>query len=131
VLKKIFARPRPCAPEAFVEGGRFLIGMYRSLSFPSSHAMNMFSVATLLFCFYPKRAPYFFSFAALIAYSRVYCGVHYPADVLGGAIFGGLLGWGVYAVYMYISKKIRKPQPDAVDVDVDVDVKKSNSLKSF
>jgi len=99
VLKKLFARPRPCNPDAFVEGGRFLLGMYRSLSFPSSHSMSMFSVATVFFRFYPKQGPYFYSFAAMIAYSRVYCGVHYPADVLAGAVFGCLLGWGVCVGY--------------------------------
>ena len=107
ILKKSFARLRPCHPEFFVEGGRFLIGMLKSLSFPSSHSMNMFSAATLLFCFYPKRWPYFFSFAAMIAYTRVYCGVHYPSDILGGAIFGSLLGWGVYAGYTAIVQKIK------------------------
>jgi undecaprenyl-diphosphatase len=106
-LKKLFARPRPCNPDAFVEGGRFLLGMYKSLSFPSSHSMNMFSLATLLFCFYRKHGVYFFSFAAMIAYSRVYCGVHYPSDVLGGAVFGCLLGWGVYAGYRFIGRKLK------------------------
>jgi undecaprenyl-diphosphatase len=100
VLKNLFARPRPCNPDAFVEGGRFLLGMRQSFSFPSSHSMSMFSIATVLFCFYPKRGVYFYAFAAMIGYSRVYCGVHYPADVLGGAVFGSLLGWGVYAGYL-------------------------------
>jgi undecaprenyl-diphosphatase len=97
LLKKLFARPRPCHPEFFVEGGRFLLGMWGSPSFPSSHSMNMFSAATLLFCFYRKQGAYFYAFAALIAYSRVYNGVHYPLDVAGGAAAGCLVGWGVYA----------------------------------
>jgi len=108
ILKKLFARPRPCHPEFFVEGGRFLTGMRRSFSFPSSHSMNTFSVAMLLFCFYPKRWMYFFPFAAMIAYTRVYVGVHYPSDVLAGAIFGCLLGWGVYAGYRAAAKKVRE-----------------------
>jgi len=112
VLKKLFVRPRPCNPDAFVEGGRFIIGMWRSFSFPSSHSMNMFSVATVLFCFYPKRGVYFYAFAAMIGYSRVYCGVHYPSDVLGGAVFGCLLGWGVYAGYLAVVRKWgKKPRP--------------------
>jgi len=99
ILKKIFARPRPCHPEFFVEGGRFLLGMWKSFSFPSSHSMNMFAAAALYACFYPKRWMYFFAFAAMIGYSRVYNGVHYPSDVLGGAFFGCLTGWGVYIMY--------------------------------
>jgi undecaprenyl-diphosphatase len=110
VLKKIFARPRPCNPDFFVEGGRFLLGMPRSFSFPSSHSVNMFSVATLLFCFYRKYGVYFYSFAALIAYTRVYNGVHYPSDVIGGAAIGCLLGWGVYAGFVFIQSKYSKPK---------------------
>jgi len=105
ILKKLFARPRPCNPEFFVEGGRFLLGRLKSLSFPSSHSMNMFSAATLLFCFYRKYGVYFYSFAALIAYTRVYNGVHYPSDVVGGAAIGCLLGWGVYAVFVFVRSK--------------------------
>jgi undecaprenyl-diphosphatase len=111
-LKKIFARPRPCHPEFFVEGGRFLLGRLGSLSFPSSHSVNMFSFATLLFCFYRKYGVYFYSFAGLIAYTRIYNGVHYPSDVVGGAAVGCLLGWGVYAGFVFVRSKCSKPEPD-------------------
>jgi len=110
VLKKIFARPRPCNPDFLVEGGRFLLGKWRSLSFPSSHSMNMFSVATIFFCFYRKYGAYFYSFAGLIAYTRVYDGMHYPSDVGGGAAVGCLLGWGVYAGFVFIRSKYFKPK---------------------
>jgi undecaprenyl-diphosphatase len=110
VLKKIFARPRPCHPEFFVEGGRFLLGMWGSHSFPSSHSVNMFAFATLLFCFYRKYGVYFYSFAGLIAYTRVYNGVHYPSDVAGGAVAGCLLGWGVYAGFAFIQTRYFKPK---------------------
>jgi len=106
VLKKLFARPRPCHPEFFVEGGRFLLGMYTSKSFPSSHSMNMFSVATLLFRFYPKNGVYFYSFAGLIAYTRVYNGVHYPSDAVGGAVIGCLLGWGIHAGFVFVRSRL-------------------------
>jgi len=108
VLKKVFARPRPCNPEFFVEGGRFLLGRLKSLSFPSSHSMNMFSAATLLFCFYRKYGIYFYPFAGLIAYTRVYNGVHYPSDVIGGAVIGCLLGWGVYAGFTFVCAQKQK-----------------------
>jgi len=97
ILKKIFARPRPCHPDFFVEGGRFLLGMKRSLSFPSSHSMNMFAAAMLFYKFYPSRAVYFFAFASMIAYTRVYTGVHFPLDILGGSVFGCIVGYAVYA----------------------------------
>jgi undecaprenyl-diphosphatase len=113
VLKKLFARPRPCHPQFFVEGGRFLLGMWGSPSFPSSHSMNMFSVATVLFCFYRnwRYGACFYSFAGLIAYTRVYNGVHYPADVLGGAVAGCLVGWGIYAGFAFARERIKPKQP--------------------
>jgi undecaprenyl-diphosphatase len=107
IIKQIFARPRPCNPDMFIDGGRFLLGMYRSYSFPSSHSMNMFAAASLLFCFYPKRWMYFFGFATMIAYSRVYCGVHFPSDVYCGAVWGGVWGWGCVK-FGFFSIKILK-----------------------
>jgi len=65
-----------------------LIGLKRSFSFPSSHATNMFAAAALFAMFFPKGSRYYFGFAALVAYSRVYVGVHYPFDVFGGALLG-------------------------------------------
>ena len=51
-------------------------------SFPSSHTMNMFSVALIAVCFYGRRAAWCFGIAALVAYSRIYVGVHWPSDVI-------------------------------------------------
>jgi len=90
ILKKIFERPRPCHPDFFVEGGRFLQGMKTSFSFPSSHSMNMFAVATLFTCFYRKYGVYFFAFASVIGYSRVYNGVHYPSPTFLAALFSAV-----------------------------------------
>ncbi len=106
VLKPLFRRLRPCHPDFFIEGGRFLLGMKRSFSFPSSHSMNMFAQAALLTGFYPRRAVYFFSFAAVIAYSRVYTGVHFPLDVAGGAVFGIMTGSAVFFTYRLVHRRI-------------------------
>ena len=51
-------------------------------SFPSSHTMNMFSVALLTACFYGRRFAWGFGIAALVGYSRIYVGVHWPSDVI-------------------------------------------------
>jgi undecaprenyl-diphosphatase len=88
LLKPIFHRDRPCPPGFFIEGGRFLCGSKHSLSFPSSHAMNIFAQAMLLTLFYPRLAWVYFLFAGFIGYSRIYVGVHYPGDVAAGAVFG-------------------------------------------
>jgi undecaprenyl-diphosphatase len=102
-----------------VEGGRFLMGHKTSFSFPSSHAMNMFTAAMVLACFYRKQWPWFFGFAALIGYSRIYVGVHYPADVAAGALFGIATGALVFALFSLIKNSVegrtasKGPKPNA------------------
>ena len=57
-------------------------------SFPSGHAATSFACATTLALAFPRLAAPLYLLAAAIAYSRVYVGVHYPLDVVGGAIIG-------------------------------------------
>jgi undecaprenyl-diphosphatase len=102
IIKPLFHRLRPCNPSDLVEGGRFLLGYKNSLSFPSSHAMNMFGQAVLFSFFYPRFSVWFFLFATIISFSRIYVGVHYPLDVLGGAVFGAACGLFVTAVYKMV-----------------------------
>lgn len=69
---------------------------HSEFSFPSNHAANIFAAATVLCAAFPSAyAPLFFIAAALVAYSRVYVGVHFPADVAAGAILGVLIGFSV------------------------------------
>ena len=71
-----------------MNGARFLIGLKRSYSFPSAHAANSFAQATLFSLIYPRLAPVLLSIAFVVSLSRVYVGVHYPLDVLFGALLG-------------------------------------------
>ncbi|MDB2426120.1 phosphatase PAP2 family protein [bacterium] len=64
----------------------------KSYSFPSNHAVNSTAAAVVLSFFYFKFAPLFYIWAFLIAYSRVYVGVHFVSDVIGGALIGFLMG---------------------------------------
>lgn len=57
-------------------------------SFPSGHATVAFACAAVLALAVPRLRWWFFGLAALIAFSRVYVGVHYPGDVLAGAVLG-------------------------------------------
>jgi len=93
VVKPWVHRIRPCHPNFFIEGGRFLIGMKTTLSFPSSHAANMGAMATYFSVKFPKTRWIVISIALIIGYSRIYVGVHYVTDVLAGLLLGTFCGW--------------------------------------
>ena len=85
LLKDLFQRTRPFHP---LRDTTNLV----SFSFPSNHASNMFALATFLSYNYSRSGLLCFSAAALVGYSRIYVGSHYPLDVLGGALWGVLIG---------------------------------------
>lgn len=97
VIKEWVERVRPCQA---LDGVRLLIGCGAGKSFPSSHAVNNFMAATIIGYFYRRAIPYALAIAFVIAFSRSYLGVHYPGDLLGGAVIGAgvaaalLLLWG-------------------------------------
>lgn len=86
-LKHIVQRTRPCN---ILSDIRLLVGCTKSFSFPSGHATNAFAAAVYLSYTYRKYLPILFLFAILIAYSRIYVGVHYPIDVAVGALIGSI-----------------------------------------
>ena len=96
-LKYLVNRPRPCQDEDLMFSVRELLGRCPgNPSFPSSHATNHFGLA---FFSYFTLKPYikkwgylFFFWAATISYGQIYVGVHYPSDVLSGALIGSLIG---------------------------------------
>lgn len=130
ILKPLFNRPRP--PDALshvrLHGykGDWIVTpeldepvFGRSQSFPSSHATNMFAAALLLTYYYRRWWPLFYMIAFLVAYSRVYLGVHYPTDTLFGAVVGTLCGllavWLIKAAGRFFEQ--RKPSSAEGEVD--------------
>lgn len=103
VIKKTVQRARPCREQALEPPARLLIGCGGGYSFPSSHAANHFAVAVFLFFSWGRRWGHWrwllFFWAASVAYAQVYVGVHYPIDVLGGALLGSLLA--ALGVWLY------------------------------
>ena len=95
LLKPYFARTRPCN---LLENVRLLVNCTRAYSFPSSHATNIFAQAALFSFTYRRFTPLFAFLALLVGYSRVYVGVHFPFDVLFGAVVGILCAAGVLAL---------------------------------
>lgn len=74
-------------------------------SFVSSHATNFSSIGVFLFLHFRSYSRYWlllFPWVILVAYSRIYLGVHYPLDLVGGAILGAVIGAVVYG----LSKKV-------------------------
>jgi undecaprenyl-diphosphatase len=113
IIKPLFDRDRPCHPIDFVSGARFLIGFKHSPSFPSSHAMNWCAQAALFSRLHPRSAPWWWAIAGTISFSRIYVGVHYPFDVLTGAILGALTGYGVYMTWIKVRERIESRKPDS------------------
>ncbi len=113
LLKHLVDRPRPCQVLANVH---LLVSCGSGYSFPSSHAVNNFAGAIVLSYFLPRWTWAFFSFASIVAFSRIYVGVHFPSDVLAGAIIGMICGSLVILLYRagetwLMERKLRRHYP--------------------
>ena len=104
IFKPLFERPRPCHNEAIKDLVHLPDGRCGgAYGFISSHACNVFALAVfmtnILKRYYRKIGWVMFVWASLVAYSRIYMGVHYPGDVIVGAAVGAIIGWLIFKAY--------------------------------
>lgn len=102
IIKPLVERVRPCH---VVAGVHLLVNCSQGLSFPSSHAANTFGQAMFLGALYPRARWYLFGFATVVSYSRIAVGVHYPFDVVVGALVGLLCGRLVYWLWRQAARR--------------------------
>jgi len=112
LFKNVFLRYRPCH-NLLIQDIMHLNGNCGgTYGFISSHAANTFALAMFLTLFFKNRINYFgvyiFLWAGFVSYSRVYNGVHYPADVAVGALVGMLIGWLIYKLYQVVNRKLQE-----------------------
>ncbi len=101
---RLFEKPviKPCEPN----------GEVRGKSLPSSHTVNMFAAATVIACFYRRAGMLMYLLAAAVAYSRIYCGAHWPSDIPPSMALGVLVGLGVVGA---VRRTWRRGLPDRME----------------
>lgn len=104
-LKNLFERTRPCNELPDVN---ILVFCSGSFSMPSSHAVNNFAVATFFARTFPNYRYLLYSVASLMALSRPYVGVHYPSDIIAGALLGIILGYLFSKLALFVLNYLEK-----------------------
>ena len=84
----------------------------KEASFPSGHATLFFALATIIYCYNKKAGIWFFVAGFFIAIGRVFVGVHWPSDILAGALLGILMGWILNKLFRKHAHKIIKGYND-------------------
>ena len=104
-------------------------------SMPSSHAANWFAATMVLFVYYRRSWKWTVPAATLVSFSRIYNGVHYPSDVLAGALLGAgyavAMLWAMNALWQWAGRRsfprLREVLPSLVDPDLRISAVKPGS----
>ncbi|MEI6277680.1 MAG: phosphatase PAP2 family protein [Prolixibacteraceae bacterium] len=107
VFKHSVMRLRPSNDPAVAPLAHIFFNKGGSFGFVSAHAANAFSFATFSALLFRSRgyAVFICVWALVIAYTRIYLGVHYPGDILGGMLVGILVGWAVFKLLIVVESR--------------------------
>ena len=95
IVRWIMPRMRP-----FIENNvNSLLERSPASSFPSGHAAFYFAISTVVFCHNKFAGVFFFLASIYISFARVFVGVHWPSDILAGALVGIFSGWLMYRIF--------------------------------
>ncbi len=110
IFKRTFERPRPCGEESLMGQIRFIAVRCGKYGFFSGHSANSMAAAVFagltLKTYYKNLIFMLLFWSALVAYSRIYVGVHYPLDIICGLTFGALSGFAFYKLGKFIIAKV-------------------------
>ena len=112
LCKPFFARLRPLHATDLQGLVHTVAGCGDLYGFMSSHAANCFALAMFTSLYFKRRSftTAMFAWAAVNAYSRIYLGMHYPGDLLAGALSGMGIAWGMYALaHWLVNRRRHKP----------------------
>ena len=102
LIRHFWQRPRP-----FINNNVNLIINYSNeASFPSGHAAFFFAIATVVYFHNKKAGILFFAGALLISLGRIFVGIHWPSDIVAGAIVGVFSGWLIHKIFKKFLLKI-------------------------
>jgi len=100
IIKNVTARPRP-----FVVLSLHQLIQDNSFAFPSGHTIFLFALGTMIFPYHKKIGIFTIISGFLVGLARVAAGVHYPSDILGGAVIGVVIGVCMYSLHTNVLAK--------------------------
>lgn len=113
IIRPVVCRLRPSSPDNPLSSLLHLVNDYRGgrFGFLSCHAANTFALALFLSLLFKNRlfTIAIISWSLLVSYSRIYLGVHYPSDILGGLLIGALFAILSHSIMIYSSHLLPRP----------------------